>query len=184
MAIKTFTTGEVLTAADTNTYLANSGLVYIKEQTMTQTTQVTSAFSSTYDNYRILVNINTHSGAAASVQAQILSGTTALNSGALYRYALQEQSYASGVVVTSNNSGANFWAVGRVAGDGASSTFAFDIFNPNKTVKTFFQSRYTDNDYSGTTGGMINNALAYDGIQIYISSAMSGTVTVFGYRKA
>jgi hypothetical protein len=30
MAIKTFTTGEVLTAADTNTYLANSGLVYVK----------------------------------------------------------------------------------------------------------------------------------------------------------
>jgi hypothetical protein len=27
MAIKTFTTGEVLTAADTNTYLANSGLI-------------------------------------------------------------------------------------------------------------------------------------------------------------
>jgi hypothetical protein len=27
MAIKTFTTGEVLTASDTNTYLANSGLV-------------------------------------------------------------------------------------------------------------------------------------------------------------
>ena len=29
MAIKTFTTGEVLTASDTNTYLANAGLVYI-----------------------------------------------------------------------------------------------------------------------------------------------------------
>jgi hypothetical protein len=28
MAIKTFTTGEVLTASDTNTYLANSGLVF------------------------------------------------------------------------------------------------------------------------------------------------------------
>ncbi len=30
MAVKTFTTGEVLTAADTNTYLNNGGLVYIK----------------------------------------------------------------------------------------------------------------------------------------------------------
>jgi hypothetical protein len=34
MAIKTFTTGEVLTASDTNTYLANSGLVYVKSQTI------------------------------------------------------------------------------------------------------------------------------------------------------
>jgi hypothetical protein len=30
MAIKTFTTGEVLTASDTNTYLANAGLVFVK----------------------------------------------------------------------------------------------------------------------------------------------------------
>ena len=29
MAVKTFSTGEVLTASDTNTYLNNGGLVYI-----------------------------------------------------------------------------------------------------------------------------------------------------------
>jgi hypothetical protein len=59
MAIKTFTTGEVLTASDTNTYLANSGLVYIKSQTIREQLQVfrmTVAFSSdTYDNYKILI---------------------------------------------------------------------------------------------------------------------------------
>ena len=56
MAVKTFTT-EVLTSADTNTYLANSGLVYVKSHTITSgaSVVVTDAFSSTYDNYLIIV---------------------------------------------------------------------------------------------------------------------------------
>jgi len=64
MAIKTFTTGEVLTASDTNTYLANSGLVYIKQQTVgnaVASVTVSDAFSSTYDNYKI-----TYTGGASS----------------------------------------------------------------------------------------------------------------------
>jgi len=35
MAIKTFTTGEVLTAADTNTYLTNSGFQYVSSGSFT-----------------------------------------------------------------------------------------------------------------------------------------------------
>ena len=57
MAIKTFTTGEVLTASDTNTYLTNSGLVYIKQQTVgsgVASVTVSDAFSSTYDSYLII----------------------------------------------------------------------------------------------------------------------------------
>lgn len=53
MAIKTFTTGEVLTASDTNTYLANSGLVFVKSQTIgsaVTSVTVSDAFSATYDN--------------------------------------------------------------------------------------------------------------------------------------
>ena len=57
MAIKTFTSGEVLTAADTNTYLANSGLVYVSTTTLTASGQnIAGAFSSTYTNYRIVLN--------------------------------------------------------------------------------------------------------------------------------
>ena len=34
MAVKTFTQGEKLTAADTNTYLNNGGLVFVKQVTV------------------------------------------------------------------------------------------------------------------------------------------------------
>ena len=58
MAVKTFTTGEVLTAADTNTYLNNGGLVWIKTATVTNAadsgTAFRSIFTSTYDAYRIV----------------------------------------------------------------------------------------------------------------------------------
>jgi hypothetical protein len=67
MAIKTFTTGEVLTASDTNTYLANSGLVFVKSQAITSgsTVVVTDAFSSTYDNYRIVIDNGVATGNGA-----------------------------------------------------------------------------------------------------------------------
>jgi hypothetical protein len=54
MAIKTFTTGEVLTASDTNTYLANSGMTYIGAYTASAATLfINSCFTSTYNNYFI-----------------------------------------------------------------------------------------------------------------------------------
>jgi len=69
MAIKTFTTGEVLTAADTNTYLANSGLVYVSTTTFTATsTRVAlplNTFTTTFDSYRILFRTTAQSAAGA-----------------------------------------------------------------------------------------------------------------------
>jgi hypothetical protein len=92
MAIKTFTTGEVLTASDTNTYLANSGLVVVKQQAIVGTVSsvaVTSAFSSTYENYKILVNGGT-SNVAQGIGLVLGSTTT----GNLYDYVLNYWTYA------------------------------------------------------------------------------------------
>ena len=77
MAVKTFSTGEVLTAADTNTYLNNGGLVYIKSQTIgtaVSSVTVTNAFSADYDNYRIVISGGTNS-TASSVKFQLSNST-------------------------------------------------------------------------------------------------------------
>ena len=69
MAIKTFTSGEILTAANTNEFLANSGLVFVKSQTIGATVpsvDVTDCFSATYDAYRVVV-----SGGAASAATNL-----------------------------------------------------------------------------------------------------------------
>lgn len=80
MAIKTFTTGEVLTASDTNTYLNNGGLVYVTQQTIgTAVTSVTvsNCFSSTYDNYRIIITGGTASAnASCAFQLNASTGST------------------------------------------------------------------------------------------------------------
>ena len=59
MAIKTFTTGEVLTASDTNTYLANAGLVYIAATTASAQTTIAidNCFTTTYAHYFITYNL-------------------------------------------------------------------------------------------------------------------------------
>jgi hypothetical protein len=57
MAVKTFTQAEQLTAADTNTYLANGGLVYVGGGSFTTTANADfdNVFTSTYDDYRIVL---------------------------------------------------------------------------------------------------------------------------------
>ena len=64
MAVKTFTS-ERLTSSDVNTYLTNSGLVYIKQQTVGSNVgavTVTDAFSASFDNYYITYTGGTLNG--------------------------------------------------------------------------------------------------------------------------
>ena len=76
MAIKTFTTGELLTASDTNTYLANSGLVYITGGALSSTAvNFVGCFTSTYTDYRIVVD-SLAWNATGDLFYQFLTGTT------------------------------------------------------------------------------------------------------------
>ena len=64
MAVKSnFASGDVLTASDVNTYLTNGGLVYVAEGSGTNvaTLDVNSVFSSTYDAYRLVIQLASRS---------------------------------------------------------------------------------------------------------------------------
>jgi hypothetical protein len=87
MAIKTFTTGEVLTASDTNTYLANSGLTYITQGTVSANTTLnfTSIFTSAYDNYRVVFTSSANQTAPGNqINLRVRSGSTDLSTGNAY----------------------------------------------------------------------------------------------------
>ena len=185
MAIKTFTTGEVLTAADTNTYLANSGLVYINQYSLSSAFNMTGIFSAEYTNYYLVANILTHSGGAANVFAFPLSGTTPNTTAANYQSAGMEQPYGNPSPITTfgNNGASAGWAVGRVNGDGASAIFYTEILNPFVTQKTFYKTEYVDQGYSGRTGGLLTVTTSYDGLRI-TGPTMTGTITVYGVRKS
>jgi hypothetical protein len=186
MTIKTFTTGEVLTAADTNEYLANSGLVYITSTALASSTQTNNVFTSAFQNYRIVVNIDTHSGGASNILAQMSTGGTTYTTAANYYYAGQEQPYTTGAMTTySNNGAAAYFSLGRLNGN-SSGIFICDLFNPQVALSTFYKSPFNDTGYSGMLGGLLNVSNSFDGIRIYhgAGNTVTGTIRFYGVRQA
>jgi hypothetical protein len=178
MAVKTFTT-EVLTSADTNTYLANSGLVYVTSATIgtgVSSVAVTSAFSSTYDNYKIIVN----GGVGNSPQAIQLRLTG--SSTGYYQY-LAYWTYIGAVPTSTSISNAAQWDyVGESSPN--SNVINVDVINPNLAKFTYFAGAYTGT-VAGTVGGYHGVATAYTGFTLTVGGTMTGgTITVYGYRKA
>lgn len=181
MAIKTFTTGEVLTAADTNTYLGNAGLVYITTKTFSATATLTcsSVFSSTYDNYVAVVALSPTPGGSI-VRTTMLSGTTS-NTSDYYSYE-SGNVWAGGADLTASPSTAYWFGL-------RSATYIYatmTILNPNLyNTYTIFSSEGIDDTQSWQARGVHKSVPSYDGIQFYNASGnMSGTITFYGYRKA
>ena len=185
MAIKTFTTGEVLTASDTNTYLANSGIVFIASSTFSASggVEFQNCFTSTYDNY--IAVFTWYGSVATNLNTQYMTGTNTRDTAATYnRFGYY---YLAGIA---NFDGANlnqdFVANhGTTASEYSSAEIVF--YRPNVSG---VKSNSTVTGYSGDSGlGVyINNAkattTAYTGLYVYPSSGnMTGTVTIYGYRK-
>lgn len=185
MAVKTFTTGEVLTAADTNTYLNNGGLVYITSQTVgsaVSSVTVSNCFSSTYDNYRIIYSGGAGSAAVADLAFQLSSITTGYYGGAF------------GVVWNTSGFGgkgisnaASFLYAG--SSDTGAALMSLDVFSPNKALRKHFR---TDSYYSNTnemfgiaegTNGSTTQATGFT-ITPSTGTLTGGTVRVYGYRQA
>lgn len=186
MAIKTFTSGEVLTAADTNTYLANSGLVYVTSTTFSTSTAITvdSCFDGTYA-YRIF-----------------FQQTNSSSSGDL-RLVWRD----SGGDITTSTYYGSLWWVGTLANSGQNtfngtayaylSTFSstgpdhYAIIDISASSK--WQSTIQSGGFEGAglgrkfrTGGMQNeNGSTITGFKIYPTAGnVTGSVTVYKYRTA
>jgi hypothetical protein len=191
MAIKTFTTGEVLTAADTNTYLANSGLTYITSGALSSTaTNFAGCFSSTYTNYLITLD-NLEMNGTGDIYLRMLSGTTAIT-GADYFWAFVGLNDA-GTGVNSNGGSQTLGFTGfsqASANNLAIGASKIDVFAPFLAKRTFFKSATVafPSGSTATRDGVVRHNLttSYDGIQFLSAAAttMGGTVTIYGYRKA
>lgn len=192
MAIKTFSSGEVLTASDTNTYLNNGGLVYIAQGFAINTSalDVNSVFSSTYDNYRVVL--------------QTASRST-------LQYARFQFRTASTVATTNYQSRSNWWnltqanavfqdydqsttaIVGGPSGDQSLNRFSiwtFDISNPFAAQQTGVTGtgtgvRRDDNWYSWIMGGVQTDNTQFTGIR-FIPNGGNFDVyyKIYGYRQA
>ena len=192
MAIKTFTTGEVLTAADTNTYLANSGLVYVTGAAFTaqSSVPVSGVFTTGANNYRIIVRINAVNSNATRTINMRFRDSGGDDGGPVYTYASQ----MSGLTQTTFN--ANNGGYGQTefklcnayyAGEFAAATLdILDPFSASKVTSAsgMVQGGTASENTTGTFGGFAT-AKSYTGFSLYPSTGnITGTYYVYAYRNA
>ena len=179
MAVKTFTS-EVLTSADTNTYLANAGLVYVKSQlvggTGVASVTVTGAFSSTYDNYRIILAGGTGS---TSLSISMRLGSAAAN---YYGSVLFANYGGGGAQAVSANAETNMRYVG-----GADTSYVqlnVDVCSPNLARATTVGGTFQNNTAFGSCAYRLADSTQYTAFTLTCDSGTisNGVITVYGYR--
>lgn len=177
MAVKTFVVGEVLTSDATNTYLANSGLVFVKSQTVgsgVSSVTVSNAFSATYDNYRII-----SSGITYSVDNNVRMTLDSANGN--YYGSLIYGSYAGGSPINQGDSNTAYFTFGGSAGG-----LVIDLLDPFSAFFTEITSRIRYGTVYGTYTGVQAQAISRSSFTLTPNSGTmaGGTITVYGYRKA
>jgi hypothetical protein len=148
----------------------------------------TSTFTSTYDNYRLIVKISATTSDAVLYMKMRASGT---DSSASYYYALL--GYSSNPS-TENKSGGNvttgIFLQDLDTGSSAKPTWSIiDLFVPQQALATLMNIQSVANTQTGTPAasvGMGYHALstAYDSITLVPSAGnISGSIVVYGYNK-
>jgi hypothetical protein len=193
MAIKTFTTGEVLTAADTNTYLANAGLDYITQTAFSAVTQVIidNCFTATYANYRLVLDLS----AMSANDVILYQWRTGGSSGSTYGSANYDNQivYSEGGLVGSlAQMGQVFGRIGYCYATPGFGAYPMEIINPYAALRT--QVLANTNTVNGTTNVTweANNSVmrvtdSFTGIRIGNlngTRTMTGRLRVYGYRNA
>ena len=184
MAVKTFGS-EILTSSDTNTYLANSGLVYVTNATATSgnALSVNNCFTSTYSAYRIVITRSTTSGLTGMAMRMRASGT---DQATLYYGIRTGIDYATGVASTALTSNGSEWNLPLIT-DTTSAGCVIDVYNPQVALKTQISAQGSDSRTAGVGAligsGMLNNTTAYDGFTIFSGQTNTSlNLTVYGYR--
>lgn len=194
MAIKTFTTGEVLTASDTNTYLANSGMTYVGEFTASGTSRALvcdNVFTSTYTHYRVVFSLSALSN-TNGLYFQYLDSTGATVAANYYSSAYG-QDFTTGATPFSgvlNGTTAVYLGympnstTARVAG-------AVEIYNPQVALVTNTTGQYSGiasgasyfggASYSMTTVTTVMRGIRFDNGG---GTNLTGKVQIYGYRIA
>ena len=185
MPITTYTSGEVLTASSLNAnFAAAGGLQLVKSQTIGTTVgsvTVTGAFSSTYDNYKIIV-----SGGVGSVGSglKMILGATVTNYARFIFYG----SFSASAIAGSNvASGIEWDGVGQVSTN--SITMDMELQSPFLSKRTHFYSRAAQSLTTGEiymTNGFLNDSTSYTAFTLTPSSGTltGGTIRVYGYTNS
>ncbi len=160
---------------------APSGLTLISATTIgtsVATTTVSSAFSATYDVYKITVS----GGVLASTgNIGIKFGATATG----YYFGANRVQYAGADSSFAQSNGTSFARVGN--GNTAGLNASFDVVNPFLTANTVVTGGFADlstGNESYVFAGYLNNTTSYTAFDLtYTANATGGTIRVYGYKN-
>ena len=179
MSFPSFNSGDILTATDMNSV----GLWLVKTQTIgtaVSSVTVTDAFSSNYDNYKIIVSGGVGS-TSSSIGLRLGASATGYYAGLIYG------SYSGATVsFIGTNNGASFSFAG--VGTSNSLTANIDLLNPYATKTTGISNAYIDSATAGAAGtasGFHNSATQHTAFTLLVGSGTitGGTIKVYGYRN-
>jgi hypothetical protein len=175
----TFSVGATLTAAQMNAV----GMWKISTTTIgtgVSSVNISNAFTSDYQRYKIIVQGVTFSASAANAYLQLFfNGTN-------YYSAVNYQQAASYAVGTTGIAAGSVWMVGIIGN--IFSQFEIDLTTPLGTNWKLGQSTFTSGDsiasYGGSTRLWNTNSTTSTGFSFYPSSGTmtGGTIKVYGYR--
>jgi hypothetical protein len=141
-------------------------------------------FTTTYDNYKILLNISSFTGGNDLINFRWgTSGT--INTTSNYYRAVWRIEPNSGTVTNVNGSSpVNTMFLTELKGDSAS--YEINVFNPFVSQKTYMTATGVDNSRSGSiSNGFFNTTQSFTDFSLFPDSAgraMTGTISVYGYK--
>lgn len=164
------------------------GLVHLNTTTFSAVSSVSinNVFSSTYDNYAVVMNILTTASSTGSMRFRA-SGTdnTSTNYTAMgMRIQASDTDRAAGTMTTSLVLQNGVWQANY-------NFYRMDIFNPNRNIRTGFTSLNSAIVVSTSLAamnifsGQYQSTDVFDGFTIITSSGnISGDIRVYGYKKS
>jgi hypothetical protein len=142
-----------------------------------------NVFTSTYTNYKAVINITTAT-ATANHNFQYRAGG-ATNNTANYFYGSVTIVYGSATVSGATQAGATQLAEGGRADSGATSFTTYQIGSPQLASRSYTQAFTTDSSVTRQVGSLFNANTQFDG---FIITPQSGTITgnirVYGIRNS
>jgi hypothetical protein len=138
---------------------------------------INDVFSTTYDNYRILINATT------------LTGTLTMR----FRVAGADSSAASykmdlyGTTLWTNSAYGGYQESGstlfNVMAESSPASISLDVLNPFATQKTFLHGQTSQNDRGRSYQGIFDATTSFTGFSLIPTTNITGTVSVYGYAK-
>ena len=189
MPLTTYTSGEVLTAASLNanlSFAASSpagGMTLISATTIgsaVSSVTVSSAFSSTYDAYKVIISGGV--GSSGNAQLFLTLGATATD----YEWAYLLVNSAARVGDSSTTG--TYIPVGEINTNILQGSM--EIVNPNLAKYTYVNSSMgyntTNSNSRAALTGLLKNTTAYTAFTLTASSGTltGGTIRVYGYSNS